>query len=104
MIKKCPRCGNDHRKKGTFCSRSCANVRVHSQKDKDIRREKLLKYHETPESAATREKASRSRTAYNKGLEYNAIPQEDYAVEVPEIRGDIEDYDMFDNYEKAEKW
>jgi hypothetical protein len=104
MIKKCPRCGNDHRKKGTFCSRSCANVRVHSQKDKDIRREKLLRYHETPESAATREKASRSRTAYNKGLEYNAIPQEDYAVEVPEIRGDIEDYDMFDNYEKAEKW
>ena len=104
MIKKCPRCGNDHRKKGTFCSRSCANVRVHSQKDKDIRREKLLDYHKTPESAATREKASRSRTAYNKGLEYNAIPQEDYAVEVPEIRGDIEDYDMFDNYEKAEKW
>ena len=76
MIKKCPRCGKDHRKKGTYCSRSCANVRVHTQKDKDIRREKLLKYHETPEGAATRKKASKSRTAYNKGLEYNDVSQE----------------------------
>ena len=104
ITKKCPRCGKDHPKKGTYCSRSCANVRVHTQKDKDIRREKLLKYHETPEGAATRKKASKSRTAYNKGLDYNDVSQEEFAVEVPEIRGDVGDYDLFDNYERAEKW
>jgi len=104
MIKKCPRCGADHRKKGTYCSRSCANVRTHTQADKDIRRKKLLDYHKTPESAATREKASRSRIAYNTGQEYNAIPQEDYAVEIPTVMGDIEDYEMFDNFERIEKW
>ena len=36
MIKKCPRCGANHKKKGTYCSRSCANVRTHTQADKDI--------------------------------------------------------------------
>ena len=25
-------------------------------------------------------------------------------VDVPEIRGDVGDYDLFDNYERAEKW
>ena len=46
----------------------------------------------------------KSRTAYNKGLEYNDVSQEEFAVEVPEIRGDVGDYDLFDNYERAEKW
>ena len=45
-----------------------------------------------------------SWTAYNKGLEYNDVSQEEFAVEVPEIRGDVGDYDLFDNYERAEKW
>ena len=70
MIKKCPRCGANHKKKGTYCSRSCANVRTHTQADKDIRRKKLL----------------------------------DYAVEIPTVMGEIEDYEMFDNFERIEKW
>ena len=68
MIKKCPRCQKDHRKKGTYCSRSCANVRTHTQADKDIRREKLLDYHKNME----------------------------YILEV--------DTEMFDNFERIEKW
>lgn len=32
--KICPRCGATHTKSGTFCSRSCANVRVHSEETK----------------------------------------------------------------------
>lgn len=31
LSKICPRCAADHQKAGIFCSRACANVRVHSQ-------------------------------------------------------------------------
>ena len=33
-MKKCPKCGGDHDKKGKFCSRSCANSRTWSEEDK----------------------------------------------------------------------
>lgn len=32
--KTCPTCGTKHRKKGTYCSRSCGNSRVHSAEHK----------------------------------------------------------------------
>ena len=34
----------------------------------------------------------------------NEVGQEDYAVEIPTVMGDIEDYEMFDNFERIEKW
>ncbi len=34
MLKKCPKCNNDHNKSGLFCSRSCANSRSFSKESK----------------------------------------------------------------------
>jgi 5-methylcytosine-specific restriction endonuclease McrA len=34
IIKKCPKCGTEHSKPGIFCSRICANARVHSEETK----------------------------------------------------------------------
>lgn len=103
-LKKCPRCNTEHEKKGLYCSRNCANVRVHTEKDKQVRREKLLAYHETPEGQATREKSSRFITAQNKGEEFNEVNVEEWAVDIPTIR-DIHDYDEYLNgYDLGEKW
>ena len=104
MIKKCPRCGKDHRKRALIVHALVLMLGCILKKIKTLGEKKLLKYHETPEGAATRKKASKSRNAYNKGLDYNEVSQEEFAVEVPEIRGDVGDYDLFDNYERAEKW
>ena len=34
MLKKCPKCNNDHSKNGLFCSRSCANSRTFNEEAK----------------------------------------------------------------------
>ena len=33
-MKICPKCGNQHEKPGTFCSRTCANSRIHTEETK----------------------------------------------------------------------
>ena len=35
MHKVCPRCNTSHNKPGTYCCRSCANVRNHSEETKN---------------------------------------------------------------------
>jgi endogenous inhibitor of DNA gyrase (YacG/DUF329 family) len=100
--KSCPKCGTKHRKRGPFCSRSCGNVRVHTEEDKQIRRKKLIEYNQTPEGIATQEKNRRQMIAYNQGREAEIVPAEDYAVDIP----DVTDYnDYYDSsWGRAEKW
>lgn len=100
--KTCPRCGVTHTKRGEYCSRSCGNVRVHSDEDKKIRQKKLTEYHQTPEAAATRAKSSKFITAYNKNEEVNLVDMEDYAVNIPDVTDYIQEYD--DTWNRAEKW
>ena len=104
-MKICPRCGKGFEgKRRNFCSRSCANVRVHTEEDKEVRRQKLLEYHQTPEGAATREKLARFNRALNTGQEFEEVNVEDFAVEIPSIQ-DIHDYDDFlVGYNNAENW
>jgi len=102
--KSCPRCGAKHTKKGPFCSRSCANVRQHSDEDKEIRRKKLIEYHQTPEGAATRAKSSAQMVALNKGQEMNIIPMEEYAVDIPDILDKNILDDWFEGFDKGERW
>jgi endogenous inhibitor of DNA gyrase (YacG/DUF329 family) len=100
--KTCPRCNTVHNKRGPFCSRSCGNVREHTEEDKKIRRKKLLEYNQTPEGIATQEKSRRQMIAYNKGEEYNSVSADDFAVDIP----DVTDYNMeYDStWQRAEKW
>lgn len=100
--KICPRCGVTHRKRGDYCSRSCGNVRVHTEEDKAVRSQKLLEYHQTPEGMATREKSSRIMTAKRKGEEWEEVNVEEYAVNIPDVTDYVADYD--DTWQRAERW
>lgn len=100
--KKCPRCGVTHTKRGEYCSRSCGNVRVHTEEDKKIRQKKLIEYHQTPEGAATRNKASKFVTALNKGTEAELVEMDDYAINIPDVTDYVAEYDI--TWDRAEKW
>jgi len=100
--KSCPRCGTTHKKRGPYCSMSCANVREHSDEDKDIRRKKLIEYHQTPEGAATRAKSAEISSAIRRGEEWQKTEMEDYAVNIPDVTDYVAEYD--DTWERAEKW
>ena len=101
-LKTCPRCGIQHKKRGPFCSRSCGNVREHTEDDKAVRSQKLTEYHLTPEGAATREKSSRIMTAKRKGEDWEEIGMDDFAVNIPDVTDYAADYD--NTWERAEKW
>jgi len=100
--KICPKCGVTHKKRGDYCSRSCGNVRVHTEEDKAVRSQKLLEYHQTPEGTATREKSSRIMTAKRKGEEWEEVNVEEYAVNIPDVTDYVADYD--DTWQRAERW
>jgi len=102
ILKTCPRCGVSHQKRGEYCSRSCGNVRVHTEEDKAVRSAKLFEYHQTPEGAATREKSSRMMTAKRKGEDWEEIGVEDYAVNIPDVTDYVAEYDA--TWSRAEKW
>ena len=101
-LKTCPRCGTEHKKRGPYCSRSCGNVREHTEEDKAIRSQKLLEYHQTPEGAATREKSARITSAIQKGEEWESVSIEEYAVNIPDVTDYVADYD--DTWQRAERW
>jgi len=100
--KSCPRCGTTHKKRGPYCSMSCANVREHSEEDKAIRRKKLIEYHQTPEGAATRAKSAEISSAIRRGEEWQKTEMEDYAVNIPDVTDYVAEYD--ETWERAEKW
>ena len=100
--KTCPTCKITHNKRGPYCSRSCGNIRVHSEEDKAIRSQKLTEYHQTPEGAATREKSSRISTAIRKGLDWEEVSVDEFAVDIPDVTDYAADYD--DTWQRAEKW
>lgn len=56
--KECPRCGTKHTKPGTFCSRTCANVREHSELDKINKSLSVQKYYKTDEAEVHKWKLS----------------------------------------------
>lgn len=100
--KTCPTCGIVHKKRGPYCSRSCGNIREHTEEDKVIRSQKLIEYHQTPEAAASRAKVSKIITAYNKGEEIDLVSMDDYAVNIPDVTDYVAEYDA--TWERAEKW
>lgn len=102
--KSCPRCGTIHKKRGPYCSRSCGNVREHTPEDKEIRRRKLIEYHQTPEAVVTRAKSAAHLTAYNKGKEVDTISMEEYTIDIPDIPDPSVLDDWFEGFERGENW
>lgn len=92
-LKTCKRCGKEHRKRGLYCSRSCGNVRVHSEQDKLNRSIKLNEYYRTPEGIAHAQGVKRRYQKYVKNMyaaannEYILQP-DDYAIQIPDLDDD----------------
>ncbi len=74
--KKCPRCGTKHTKPGTFCSRTCANVREHSEEDKQNKAESVARYYKTEAAEVHRWKL----THIGKALQTSRRPDGTYEM------------------------
>jgi Zn finger protein HypA/HybF involved in hydrogenase expression len=46
-MKTCPKCNNEHNKKGKFCNRRCANSRTFSEETKEKKRKANLDFYST---------------------------------------------------------
>jgi hypothetical protein len=104
-LKRCPTCDKEHRKKGLFCSQSCSNTnRPVSDETKSKLKKATREYQNTPEGLATARMNSERRAAMNRGLEYEGVTVDDFAVDIPTIRS-LDDYDgLLDGYDKASDW
>jgi hypothetical protein len=61
-MKICPRCNISHNKNGTYCSRSCGNVRIRTEDDKKRISEKLKEYYKTNDGLERKKKISSEMT------------------------------------------
>ena len=89
--KECKFCSIKHRKKGPYCSQSCANRDrpEYSQKVADTMRKVAIEYNKTPEAIAQQK------------LLHTGISINDFAVDIPDLPPDLSEYS---DYNKAEDW
>jgi hypothetical protein len=99
-LKQCPVCNSDHRKKGAYCSQSCANSNQKKTPEhiKKIKKS-IAEYQSSPEGVANAQRQSLRASAMRAGEEL-PVTIEDFAVDIPELR---EAPDL-DGYDKAENW
>lgn len=89
MMKTCPKCGAEHKKPGTFCSRACANSRQWTEEHKKVFSEKQKDYMSREESEGHRYKKSIQTTMFHKV----GIMGRGLATEKPEdVMTDPDDY------------
>jgi hypothetical protein len=96
--KVCPRCGNSHRKRRKFCSRSCGNQRNHTEEHKEALSSSLKNFYDnTEEGAAIASRNSFNTTHYN-NYRYGytsekevALKESDFKLEIPDIRNPLKE-------------
>lgn len=100
-MKTCPKCGTEHNKPGTFCSRSCANARQWTDEHKKVFSEKQKDYMARDESEEHRWKKSvQSRMLHKKGLFGKGIIREN----PDDVMIDPEDYFLLPPRDDSEKF
>ena len=94
--KNCKFCEKLHKKRGIYCSQSCANSdREVSDKVRDNMRSVAIDYNRTPEAAVKRNQLNTPLAA---------MTVEDFAVDIPDVT-DLSDYSEFlDGFDRGEKW
>ena len=95
-LKNCSYCNKEHRKRGPYCSQSCASTdREPTEAMREAMRKVAIDYNRTPEAAV-------KRNQLNTPLASMTI--EDFAVDIPTV-ADLRDYDEFiEGYDKAADW
>ena len=95
--KECKFCSVKHRKKGPYCSQSCANRdRPEYSANVSIAMRKVaVEYNKTPEAIAKQKQINTPLAS---------LTADDYAIEIPDIKT-LDDFtDYIDGYNKAEDW
>ena len=95
--KSCKFCNTIHRKRGLYCSQSCANRDrpEYSANVANAMRKVAIEYNRTPEAIAKQKQLNTPLAS---------MTVEDFAVDIPDIKS-LEDYlDYTEGYDKAEKW
>ena len=88
--KNCKYCGKLYRKKGIYCSQSCASSdKEPTDKMRSAMRKVAIEHNRTPEAIAQQK------------LLHTGITIEDFAVDIPSLPPDLSDYN---DYNKAEDW
>jgi len=98
-LKQCPVCYSDHRKKGNYCSQSCANS-TRQQTTETVKRIKksVNEYQSSPEGVANAQRQSLRITAMRAGEEL-PVTIEDFCVDLPDFPPELPE-----GYDHAEKW
>jgi hypothetical protein len=94
-LKNCKFCNKEHRKRGPYCSQSCANRDrdEYSPKVAEAMRKVAVEYNQTPEAIAKQKQLNTSLAS---------MTVEDFAVGIPDFT-DLSDYDL-DGYDRADNW
>jgi hypothetical protein len=97
--KQCPACSQSHRKRGLYCSQSCANSNQTktSEHVKKIKKS-IAEYQNSPEGLANAQRQSlRASAMRNDGP--MPVTIEDFAVDIPEFPPELPE-----GYDRADKW
>ena len=93
ILKQCKYCGADYRKKGVYCSQSCA---ASDREPTEAMRQKMktvaTEYNRTPEAIAKQK---------HFGTPLAILTGEDFAVDIPTIQ---DENDLPPGYDHAEDW
>ena len=94
--KNCKYCNKLHRKRGIYCSQSCASTdREPTDTMREAMRKVAIDYNRTPEAIAKQKQLNTPLAA---------ITVDEFAVDIPDIK-DLSDYSEFlDGYERGERW
>lgn len=103
-LKSCPVCSTEHRKRGQYCSQSCANStrEITTETMTKIKRS-VAEYQNSPEGLANAKRQALRASAMRNGDEL-PVTVEDFAVDIPDIR-QLSDYDdILSGFDRADNW
>lgn len=92
--KECKFCSVKHRKRGPYCSQSCANRDrpEYSANVANAMRKVAVEYNRTPEAIAQQK------------LLHTGLDPDDFAINIPDIKT-LDDFsDYTEGFDRAEKW
>lgn len=95
-LKNCKFCNKEHRKRGPYCSQSCASTdREPTEAMREAMRKVAIDYNRTPEAIAKQKQLNTTLAS---------MTVEDFAVDIPTVT-DLSDYDDFlSGFDRGENW
>ena len=91
--KNCKFCDKPHKKRGLYCSQSCASTdREPTDNMRSAMRKVAVDYNRTPEAIAKQKMLNTSLAS---------MTVEDFAVDIPDLPPDLSDWS---EYDKASDW